>query len=40
MSIYEIAKKYYPRLWGIERLMALLRGGETDRGGICRDHGG
>ena len=24
MSVYELAKKYYPRLWPLERLKALL----------------
>lgn len=28
MSIYELARKYYPRLWGIERLSALLEAGK------------
>jgi mannose-6-phosphate isomerase class I len=25
MTILELAKKYYPRLWGKERLAALVR---------------
>lgn len=28
MTAYEMAKKYYPRLWGIERLNALLEAGK------------
>lgn len=28
MTVYEMAKKYYPRLWGIERLTALLNAGK------------
>lgn len=28
MSAYELAKKYYPRLWSIERLDALLAAGK------------
>lgn len=25
MTIYEMAKKYYPRLWSVDRLNALLK---------------
>ena len=28
MSVYEMARKYYPRLWGIERLTSLLNAGK------------
>lgn len=28
MSVYEMAQKYYPKLWGIERLEALLKAGK------------
>lgn len=28
MSVYELAKKYYPRLWDRERLDALLAAGK------------
>lgn len=28
MNVYEMAQKYYPRLWGIERLDALLAAGK------------
>lgn len=28
MTIYEMAEKYYPRLWPIERLDALLAAGK------------
>ena len=28
MSAYELAMKYYPKLWGIERLDALLAAGK------------
>ena len=27
MSVYELARKYYPRLWGEERLRALVEAG-------------
>lgn len=27
MSVYELARKYYPRLWDRERLEALLAAG-------------
>ena len=28
MSVFEMAKKYYPRLWGIDRLNALVKAGK------------
>lgn len=28
MSVYEMAKKYYPRLWDINRLKALVEAGK------------
>lgn len=28
MSVYEMAEKYYPRLWSIERLKALVVAGK------------
>ena len=28
MSVYELAQKYYPRLWDRERLEALLAAGK------------
>ena len=28
MSVYEMAKKYYPRLWGKERIEALYKAGK------------
>lgn len=28
MTVYEMAKKYYPRLWSINRLDALLSAGK------------
>lgn len=31
MSVYELAKKYYPRLWGRERLAALLAAGRLSQ---------
>lgn len=31
MSVYELAKKYYPRLWGKERLEALVGAGRLTR---------
>lgn len=27
MSVYEMAKQYYPRLWSRERLVALVKAG-------------
>lgn len=27
MSVYEMAKKYYPRLWDVNRLKALVEAG-------------
>lgn len=27
MSVYELARKYYPRLWSEERLRALVEAG-------------
>jgi len=27
MSVYEMAKKYYPRLWSRERMEALVKAG-------------
>lgn len=31
MSVYELAKKYYPRLWDLERLEALLAAGRLSQ---------
>lgn len=31
MSVYELAKKYYPRLWDRERLEALLASGRLSQ---------
>lgn len=31
MTVYELAQKYYPRLWGDERLGALLGAGKLTR---------
>lgn len=28
MNVYELAKRYYPHLWSIERLDALLAAGK------------
>lgn len=28
MTVFEMAKKYYPRLWDIERIEALYRAGK------------
>ena len=28
MNVFEMAKKYYPKLWSIERLTALVRAGK------------
>lgn len=28
MSVFETAKKYYPKLWGIDRLKALVKVGK------------
>ena len=31
MSVYELAQKYYPRLWDRERLKALLAAGRLSQ---------
>lgn len=31
MSVYELAQKYYPRLWDRERLAALLAAGRLSQ---------
>ena len=31
MSVYELAQKYYPRLWDLERLEALLAAGRLSQ---------
>lgn len=31
MSVYELAQKYYPRLWDRERLEALLAAGRLSQ---------
>ena len=31
MTVYEMAKKYYPRLWDRERLEALLAAGRLSQ---------
>ena len=31
MSVYEMAKKYYPRLWSIERIEALYKAGKLTK---------
>ena len=28
MTVYEMAKKYFPRLWDIDRINALLKAGK------------
>lgn len=28
MSVFELARKYYPRLWGLDRLNALMEAGK------------
>jgi hypothetical protein len=28
MTVYEMAQKYYPRLWSIERIEALYKAGK------------
>lgn len=28
MTVYEMAKKYYPRLWGADRIEALYKAGK------------
>ena len=28
MNVFEMAKKYYPKLWGIDRLKALVKIGK------------
>ena len=31
MTAYEIAKKYYPRLWSLERIEALYKAGKLTK---------
>lgn len=31
MTVYELALKYYPRLWGPERIQALVEAGRLTR---------
>ena len=31
MTVYEMAKQYYPRLWGEERIEALVSAGRLTR---------
>ena len=31
MSVFDMAKKYYPRLWNRERVLALVRAGRLTR---------
>lgn len=31
MTVFETAQKYYPRLWSIDRLNALLEAGKLSR---------
>ena len=28
MNVFEMARNYYPRLWGIDRLKALVKAGK------------
>ncbi len=40
MSVFEMAKKYYPRLWGKDRLEALVKAGrlsEEEMERICNE---
>lgn len=39
MSVYELAQKYYPRLWDRERLEALLAAGGPAGGGTAEPGG-
>lgn len=36
MSVYELARKYYPRLWDKERLEALLAAGRLSQEEFAR----
>ena len=31
MAVYEMAKKYYPRLWDIDRIKALYEAGKLTK---------
>lgn len=31
MTVYELAKKYYPRLWGIDRINSLYKAGKLTK---------
>lgn len=40
MSVLELAKKYYPRLWNKERIQALVKAGkltEAEAGEVLRE---
>ena len=42
MTVYELAKKYYPQLWSKERIEALVRAGkltEEEAADIMGDDG-
>lgn len=36
MSVYEMAKAYYPRLWDTARLEALVAAGRLTREELCK----
>ena len=31
MSVFDLAKRYYPRLWGRERILALVAAGRLSQ---------
>lgn len=40
MSVFDMAKKYYPRLWNKERIQALVKAGkltEAEAGEVLRE---
>ena len=42
MSVFDMAKKYYPRLWSKERIQALVKAGkltEEEAGEILKEEG-
>lgn len=43
MSVFDMAKKYYPRLWSKERIQALVKAGklsEAEAGEVLREEEG
>lgn len=42
MSVFDMAKKYYPRLWSKERILALVKAGKLTKeetGEVLKEEG-